>query len=65
MKILSKLQFFKYVISGAGFLISGGVAGSTLDIVELYNLEKMTSCVVNVKLDIPRQRSYSKGYDSK
>ena len=46
------LQLF---ISGPGVLIAGGNAGSTLNIVELLNLETMTSCVVNVALDQPRQ----------
>ena len=46
------LQLF---ISGPGVLIAGGNAGSTLNIVELLNLETMTSCEVTVTLDQPRQ----------
>ena len=37
-------------------MVAGGQSGSnTLDLVEMINLETMTSCVVNVKLDVPRR----------
>ena len=34
--------------------MAGGSTGSALDLVEMFNLETMTSCIVNVKLDQPR-----------
>merc|ERR1719232_1421612 len=42
--------------SGSGLLVAGGIdnAGNKLDQVELFNLETMTSCEINVTLDSPR-----------
>ena len=37
-------------------MVAGGESGSILDLVEMINLETMTSCVVDVKLDQPRDR---------
>ena len=34
--------------------MAGGLSASTLDVVELFNLETMSSCVVNNTLDQPR-----------
>ena len=35
-------------------MVAGGESSSVLDVVEMINLETMTSCIVNVKLDVPR-----------
>ena len=42
-------------------LIAGGTASNDLDIVELFNLETLTSCVINVKLDKTRYRHTGDG----
>ena len=44
------------LIISAGLLVAGGIdnAGNKLDQVELFNLETMTSCEINVTLDSPR-----------
>ena len=44
-----------FIISGKGLLVAGGQSGSRLDLVELFNLETRNSCVINGKLDQPRQ----------
>ena len=34
--------------------MAGGYDGSILDVVEMINLETLSSCTVDVKLDVPR-----------
>ena len=36
-------------------------SGSAIDVVEMTNLETLTSCVVNVKLDFPRREHTADG----
>ena len=40
--------------SELGLLVAGGRDGRSLDVVEMINLETMSSCIVDVKLDQPR-----------
>ena len=35
-------------------MVAGGYDGSYLDVVEKFNLDTLTSCIVDVKLDVPR-----------
>ena len=42
------------MISGKGLLVAGGLSGSYLDLVELFNPTTGTSCVITDKLDQPR-----------
>ena len=41
-------------ISGKGLLIAGGVSDIVLDVVEMLDLDTMTTCVLDVKLDEPK-----------
>ena len=41
--------------------MAGGLSASTLDVVELFNLETMSSCVVNNTLDQPRYANTGDG----
>ena len=41
--------------------MAGGDYGSYLDVVEMINLETLTSCIVDVKLDVPRYRHTGDG----
>ena len=42
--------------TGLGLLVAGGNNDSSdLDVVEIINLETLSSCIVDVKLDVPRE----------
>ena len=42
------------MISGQGLLVAGGYSGSFLDVMEIINMETMSSCLVDTTLDQPR-----------
>ena len=50
------------MISGLGVLVAGGTGVSrSLDVVEVINLETLSSCIVDVKLDQPRDEHTGDG----